>query len=73
MVVTEGELDAMSVYQETGRAAISLPFGSQSLQPDLVKRLERFQVVRILSPFQYVRVVVSEKSLRLSESFAIEI
>lgn len=43
VVLTEGELDAITVHQETGMVAISLPNGTDSLMPDLVKKLERFR------------------------------
>ena len=33
LVITEGEYDAMAVYQATGRAAVSLPNGAASLPP----------------------------------------
>jgi twinkle protein len=35
VVMTEGELDAMSVYQMTGIPSLSLPQGANSL-PDLI-------------------------------------
>ena len=41
MVLTEGELDALSVYQETGFPAVSLPNGARSFPPDLLEQLER--------------------------------
>lgn len=41
VVLTEGELDAMSVWQSTGRPAISLPNGAQSLPVQLIPFLER--------------------------------
>lgn len=43
VVITEGELDALTVYQETGKKALSLPNGAKSLPPDLVQLLERFK------------------------------
>lgn len=42
IVLTEGELDAMSVWQATGYPAISLPNGASSLPVDLLPMLERF-------------------------------
>lgn len=45
IVVTEGEYDAMSVWQETGVPAISLPNGSNSLPPELIQKLERFRTI----------------------------
>lgn len=43
VVLTEGELDAMSVYQATGRAAISVPNGASSLPIQVLPLLERFK------------------------------
>lgn len=43
VVLTEGEFDAMSVYQASGRPAISLPNGASSLPLDLLPFLERFK------------------------------
>lgn len=31
VVITEGEFDAMAVYQETGLPAISLPYGANNM------------------------------------------
>jgi hypothetical protein len=45
IVVTEGEIDALSVFQETGMKAVSLPNGANSLPPELVKLLERFKTI----------------------------
>lgn len=42
VVLTEGELDAMSVWQATGHPTISLPNGASSLPVDLLPMLERF-------------------------------
>ena len=43
--ITEGEIDALSVWQETGMPTISLPNGSRSLPPELVQTLERFSKI----------------------------
>ncbi|PXF40963.1 Twinkle protein, mitochondrial [Gracilariopsis chorda] len=43
VVLTEGELDAMSVFQATGRAAISVPSGASSLPIEVLPLLERFK------------------------------
>ncbi len=45
IVVTEGEIDALSVFQETGMKAVSLPNGANSLPPELVRLLERFKTI----------------------------
>ncbi|KAL7553107.1 hypothetical protein ACHAWF_016365 [Thalassiosira exigua] len=45
VVVTEGEFDAMAVYQATGRAAVSLPNGCRSLPAEVLALLERIDVV----------------------------
>mmetsp|Transcript_1623 Transcript_1623/g.1909 ORF Transcript_1623/g.1909 Transcript_1623/m.1909 type:complete len:736 (+) Transcript_1623:140-2347(+) len=45
VVVTEGEYDAMSVYQDTGLPAISLPNGCRSLPNSLVPTLKLFDKV----------------------------
>lgn len=43
--ITEGEIDAMTVYQEIGIPAISIPNGAGSFPPALVDCLERFDRV----------------------------
>ncbi|RLN49863.1 hypothetical protein BBJ29_003135 [Phytophthora kernoviae] len=43
IVLTEGEFDAMAVYQATGMPAVSLPNGCQSLPPSVLPLLERFK------------------------------
>lgn len=43
IVLTEGELDALSVHQATGRPALSLPNGASSLPIALLPALERFK------------------------------
>jgi Toprim-like len=45
VVLTEGEYDAMAVYQATGRPAISLPNGCRSLPVSALPLLERFERV----------------------------
>jgi twinkle protein len=45
VVVTEGEYDAMAVYQATGMPAISLPTGCRNLPIELLPLLERFEKV----------------------------
>ncbi|TMW66541.1 hypothetical protein Poli38472_004306 [Pythium oligandrum] len=45
IVVTEGEFDAMAVYQATGMPAVSLPNGCQSLPPNVLPLLERFKKI----------------------------
>ncbi|KAF0695088.1 Aste57867_14073 [Aphanomyces stellatus] len=45
IVITEGEYDAMAVYQATGRPAISLPNGCRSLPPAILPLLERFDAI----------------------------
>nr|AAZ06404.1 mitochondrial helicase twinkle [Acanthamoeba castellanii] len=45
IVITEGEFDAMAVYQATGLPAISLPNGAHSLPVELLPRLERFEKI----------------------------
>lgn len=45
IVITEGEFDAMAVYQTTGMPAISLPNGCQSLPPSVLPLLERFKKI----------------------------
>jgi twinkle protein len=47
IVVTEGEYDAMAVYQATGIPAISVPNGCRSLPIDLLPLLERFEKVTL--------------------------
>ncbi|OQR85631.1 twinkle protein [Achlya hypogyna] len=45
IVVTEGEFDAMAVYQATGLPAVSLPNGCRSLPPAVLPLLERFETI----------------------------
>lgn len=45
IVLTEGEYDAMAVYQATGRPAVSLPNGCRSLPVEVLPMLERFDRV----------------------------
>lgn len=45
IIITEGEFDAMCVYQQTGRPTISLPNGCRSLPVDLLPMLERFEKI----------------------------
>lgn len=42
VVITEGEFDAMAVYQATGIPAISLPHGAGNLPDSLLPFLDRF-------------------------------
>jgi len=45
VVLTEGEYDAMAVYQATGRHAISLPNGCRSLPIEVLPLLEDFDKI----------------------------
>ena len=45
LVITEGEYDAMAVYQATGRPAVSLPNGCRSLPVEVLPLLERFEKI----------------------------
>lgn len=45
VVLTEGELDALSVAQDTGRFAVSVPNGASSLPPHVLPLLERFDKI----------------------------
>ena len=45
IVLTEGEYDAMAVFQATGRPAISLPNGCRSLPVEVLPMLERFEKI----------------------------
>ena len=47
IILTEGEFDAMSVYQETGLPAVSLPNGCRSLPVELLPWLERFSRIQL--------------------------
>ncbi|EDL47112.1 POM1, putative [Plasmodium vivax] len=51
VVLTEGEIDAMTVSQETNYAAISLPNGSKSLPIYLLPYLERFKKIHLWLDF----------------------
>lgn len=45
IVVTEGEYDAMAVYQATGRPAVSLPNGCRSLPVEVLPILENMEKI----------------------------
>lgn len=45
VVLTEGEYDAMAVYQATGRPSVSLPNGCRSLPDQVLPLLERFEKI----------------------------
>lgn len=45
IIITEGEYDAMAVYQATGKPAISLPNGCRSLPVEVLPLLERFEKI----------------------------
>ena len=45
LVITEGEYDAMAVYQATGRPAISLPNGCRSLPVEVLPLLEKIEKI----------------------------
>lgn len=45
LIITEGEFDALSVHQATGRPAVSLPNGASSLPISLLPYLERFSKI----------------------------
>lgn len=45
IILTEGEFDAMAVFQATGRPAVSLPNGCRSLPMEVLVLLERFDTV----------------------------
>ena len=45
IVVTEGEYDAMAVYQATGRPAVSLPNGCRSLPVEVLPLLENIEKI----------------------------
>ena len=47
VVLTEGELDALAVYQETGLPTVSLPNGARSFPPDLLEQLEQFKTIYV--------------------------
>lgn len=42
VVITEGQLDAMSVYQMTGIPSLSLPQGANSLPDSILGNLDQF-------------------------------
>ena len=45
VVITEGEFDAMSVFQATGMETLSLPNGASSLPPPLLPLLESYSTI----------------------------
>ncbi|CXI55369.1 plastid replication-repair enzyme, putative [Plasmodium berghei] len=51
VVLTEGEIDAMTIFQETNYPAISLPNGSKSLPIYLLPQLEKFKKIHLWLDF----------------------
>lgn len=51
IVLTEGEIDAMSVYQSTGKIALSFPNGANSLPIPVLPRLEPIEKLYIWLDF----------------------
>ncbi|UKJ87859.1 DNA polymerase I [Theileria orientalis] len=51
IVLSEGEFDAMSIFQETGRMAVSLPNGANSLPLALLPKLEKFNQIYLWMDF----------------------
>ena len=47
IIITEGEFDAMAVWQATGRPAVSLPNGCRSFPTDILVLMERFDAVYV--------------------------
>lgn len=45
IVITEGEYDAMAVYQETGIPTLSLPMGANSLPDNVLQYLDNIQKI----------------------------
>ena len=45
IVLTEGEYDAMAVYQATGRPAISVPNGASSFPDEVLPLLEKYKTI----------------------------
>jgi len=43
--ITEGEFDAMSVYQSTNIPSISLPNGANHLPLEMIPFLEQFEII----------------------------
>lgn len=43
IVITEGEFDAMAVYQETGLPSVSLPNGANNLPVQVLPFFEKFE------------------------------
>lgn len=42
-MITEGEYDAMAVYEATGLPSVSLPNGASNLPPHLISFLEKME------------------------------
>ncbi|SCM05454.1 plastid replication-repair enzyme, putative [Plasmodium chabaudi chabaudi] len=51
VVLTEGEIDAMTIFQETNYPAISLPNGSKSLPIYLLPHLEKYKKIHLWLDF----------------------
>jgi len=63
IVITEGEFDAMSVFQATGIPSVSLPNGVHSLPPRVLPWLEKFDKI-------YLWLDNDEAGLGACENFA---
>lgn len=45
VIITEGEIDALTIYQETNLPSISIPNGAGSFHRDLISQLSRFDTI----------------------------
>jgi twinkle protein len=54
LVITEGEFDAMAVYQATGIPAISLPFGASNMPPEMIFVLKKAKQIYLWMDFDEV-------------------
>ena len=63
LVITEGEYDAMAVWQQTGFATVSLPQGASHLPKQLMHFFNRFEKI-------YLWLDSDEIGVRSAEKFA---
>jgi len=64
--ITEGEFDAMAVYQMTGFPAVSLPTGAHGLPTDLLPFFDRFERIYLWLDADEVGQLAAEKFAHVS-------
>lgn len=67
LVITEGEFDAMAVFQELGLPAVSLPNGCSSLPSELLPIFSRFSKIFLWMDSDQAGKVASENFAKVSQ------